>query len=257
MASELTAIVSDVHGNLHALQACLADASARGAGPIWCLGDIVGYGARPLECLQMLRERDALIIRGNHEQAVLDGAFGFNPLAAAAIHWTRNQLAREGGGSEALAFIAALPERIDTETAVLVHGSPAQPIDEYLFREDAIDRLPRGVDFSPKLARSFNRIDKPCFVGHTHVPGVIDGEMRWVAPGVNGGIYDTQGAKCLINVGSVGQPRDGDVRAAYALWDGRSVTFRRVEYDVRGTAEQIRAVRELPDLLAQRLLEGW
>ena len=257
MASETIAIVSDIHGNLLALQACLRDSEGRGATRIWCLGDVVGYGARPLECLRMLRERDALIIRGNHEQAVLDGAFGFNPLAAAAIHWTRAQLAQDGNGSEALAFLGKLPERIDTETAVLVHGSPAQPIDEYLFREDAIDRLPRGVDFSPKLARSFNRIDRPCFVGHTHVPGVIDGDMRWVAPGNNGGVYDTGGRKCLINVGSVGQPRDGDVRAAYALWDGRAVTFRRVEYDVRGTADQIRAVPELPDLLAQRLLEGW
>src|SRR5262245_36494047 len=102
MANEPTAIVSAIHGNLLALQACLADAAARGATRVWCLGDIVGYGARPLECLQLLRDRDALIIRGNHEQAVLDGAFGFNPLAAAAIHWTRNQLARAGAGSETL-----------------------------------------------------------------------------------------------------------------------------------------------------------
>jgi diadenosine tetraphosphatase ApaH/serine/threonine PP2A family protein phosphatase len=254
-AGSLFALVSDVHGNEQALRACLADADGRGATQLWCLGDVMGYGARPMECLALLRERGAVMIRGNHEQAVLDGPFGFNPLAAAAIRWTRGQA--EARGSEPLAYLRALPERVDTPAATLVHGSPAQPLDEYVFAEDALDNLPHGVDYSPKLARSFRLIDRPCFVGHTHVPGVIRGDMTWGAPTAGGGQFDTRGAPCLVNVGSIGQPRDGDLRASYALFDGQTVTFRRVAYDVQAAAHDILATRALPPVLAQRLLEGW
>jgi diadenosine tetraphosphatase ApaH/serine/threonine PP2A family protein phosphatase len=257
MAHAKVAIVSDIHGNLRALQACLDDAAAQGAERLWCLGDVVGYGARPMECLAIIRERDAVLIRGNHEQAVLDGPLGFNPLAAAAIQWTRTQLENGGTGGEALEFLRALPERVDTEAAVLVHGSPASPVDEYLFPEDALDQLPRGLDYSPKLARCFGLIDRPCFVGHTHVPGIITRDMRWTSPADCGGVWETGGLACIINVGSVGQPRDGDVRAAYAIFDGETATLRRVPYDVQGTVDEILAVPDLPDLLAHRLLEGW
>ncbi len=249
------AIVSDVHGNLQALRACLADADAQGAAQLWCLGDVMGYGARPMECLTLLRERNAVTIRGNHEQAVLDGPFGFNPVAAAAIRWTRRQA--EAQGREPLDYLRALPERVDAPQATLVHGSPAQPLDEYLFSEDAIDHLPHGQDYSPKLARSFRLIDRPCFVGHTHVPGAIRGDLTWRSPADLGGTFDTQGAACLVNVGSVGQPRDGDVRSCYALFDGRTLTWRRVPYDVQAAVDDILATRALPPLLAQRLLEGW
>ncbi len=257
MAGTNIALISDIHGNREALTACLADAEAQGASGVWCLGDIIGYGARPLECLALVRARAEHVIRGNHEQAVLDGAFGFNPLAAAAVDWTRAQLASAHHDGDPLAWVRKLPERIDTEIAVLVHGSPAQPVDEYLFPEDALDHLPRRQDYSPKLARSFRLIDRPCFVGHTHVPGVIDDEMRWISPHDCGGEHDTRGRACIVNVGSVGQPRDGDLRASYALFDGRTVRFRRVAYDVQVTAAEIRSVPQLPDLLAQRLLEGW
>jgi diadenosine tetraphosphatase ApaH/serine/threonine PP2A family protein phosphatase len=253
----LIAIVSDIHGNREALVACLADARERGAERIWCLGDVVGYGARPVECLSMLRELDAVMIRGNHEQAVLDGPYGFNPLAAAAIAWTRDQVIDAAEHGALLAVLDELPERIDTDTAVLVHGSPAQPVDEYLFPEDALDHLPHGRDYSPKLARSFKKIDRPCFVGHTHVPGVITPEMTWLSPEERDMVYDTQGQPCIVNVGSVGQPRDGDIRASYALFDGRVVTWRRIHYDVDVTVREIREQPMLPDLLAQRLLEGW
>lgn len=253
----MIAIVSDIHGNREALVACLADARAQGAERTWCLGDVVGYGARPVECLAMLRELNATMIRGNHEQAVLKGTYGFNPIAAAAITWTREQVIDAAEHGELLAFLDALPERVDTDTAILVHGSPAQPVDEYLFPEDALDHLPRSRDFSPKLARCFQLIDKPCFIGHTHMPGVITPEMTWVSPDDCDGRYDTAGQPCIINVGSVGQPRDGDIRASYAMFDGRVVTFRRVEYDVEVTVREIREQERLPDILAQRLLEGW
>jgi len=247
-------LLSDIHGNLPALEAVLEACSLR-TDVLWCLGDVVGYGARPLQCLALLRERAAVMIRGNHEQAVLDGTFGFKPLAAAAIRWTRAQFEAQGG--EALAHLRALPERVDAPSATLVHGSPAQPLDEYVFAEDAIDHLPHGLDYSPKLARSFRLIDRPCFVGHTHVAGVIRGDLTWGAPSDIGGSYDTRGAPCIVNVGSVGQPRDGDTRASYALFDGQVVTFRRVEYDVEAAARDILATRALPPVLAQRLVEGW
>ena len=109
----------------------------------------------------------------------------------------------------------------------------------------------------PKIARCLERVEQPCFVGHTHVPGVIDEESRWTSPlGCEAG-YDTKGARCFVNVGSVGQPRDGDRRASYALWDGRVVNFRRVEYDVAAAAELIFAAEGLPDMLGHRLLEAW
>ena len=250
----LIAIVSDIHGNLPALEAVLADARERGAEKYWCLGDIVGYGANPSECLTILRELCQVIIRGNHEQAVLDGPYGFNPLAAAAIRWTREELGHVDGH---LPFIADLPERIDTDHAVLVHGSPSHPLDENLFREDTLDHLPRNRDYSPKLARCFRHIDRPCFVGHTHIPGVIDGEFRWTSPEECDSSYDTGGLPCIINVGSVGQPRDGNVKASYALFDGQVVTFRRVIYDVESAARAIIGTRDLPDPLGRRLVEGW
>jgi len=252
------AIISDIHGNLGALTAVLEDARSHGAEVFWCLGDVVGYGARPLECLALVRDTCSAIIKGNHEQAVIDGPAGFNPLASAAIHWTQGQLCRESTlVPDAMQFIAGLDTRLDFPDATLVHGSPQHPLDEYLFREDTFDYLPRGRDFSPKLTNCFALIDRPCFVGHTHVPGVIDAQMSWTEPADCDDRFDTEGKPCFVNIGSVGQPRDGDRRASYVLWDGRNVFFRRVEYDVEASAEQIFQAGELPDMLGKRLLEAW
>ena len=254
----LVAIVSDVHGNLQALNAVLEDAHSAGVDHFWCLGDILGYGAKPLECLEILRDLDASIIRGNHEQAVIDGPVGFNPIAAAAITWTQEQIKSQGNtDSDPIGFICDLDQRIDMESATLVHGSPAHPIDEYLFREDTLEHLPPTRDFSPKLARCFRLIDRPCFVGHTHIPGVITPDMQGVSPDDCHGKYFTEGLASLINVGSTGQPRDGDVRASYALWDGKTVRFRRVAYDFEAAASDIFDIPDLPDDLGRRILEGW
>ncbi len=251
------AIVSDIHGNLPALEAVLDDARANGVSDVWCLGDVVGYGAQPIECLERLLDAEAVIIMGNHEQAVLDEPYGFNPLAAAAIRWTRARL--EANGNH-LNVLRELPRRHDDDSAILVHGSPNHPVEEYLFREETLDHLPRNRDFSPKLAQCFRKVDRPCFIGHTHVPGAINLDMTWTAPEDVNGDYDTESnpdGRCIVNVGSVGQPRDGDTRASYALFDGRTVHWRRVRYDVEAAAQSIFETPELPDPLGQRLIEGW
>jgi len=254
----LTALLSDIHANWPALEEVVADARRAGAERFLCLGDIVGYGAQPLECLELVRELSPVVLMGNHEEAIIEGPYGFNPLASAAIHWTRRTLeAASARMPDVLSWIASLPVRVDLQEALLVHGSPSHPTEEYLFREDTLDYLPRQQDYSPKLTRCFRGLDRPCFVGHTHVPGVIDHALKWIAPTDCGEVYDTDGAPCFINVGSVGQPRDGDLRASYALFDGRQVRFRRVPYDVHRAAQRIFAERDLPDVLGQRLLEGW
>ncbi len=254
----LTAIISDIHSNMQALEAVVVDARREGAERFWCLGDIIGYGAQPIECLEIVREISSRTIKGNHEQAVLDGPFGFNPLASAAILWTRHCV-EEGNGHmrDGMEYLGSLGERVDEDDATLVHGSPSHPLDEYLFREDTLEFLPQAHEERSKLTRSFELVDRPCFVGHTHVPGIIDGELHWVSPAGCRDGYDTMGKPCFVNVGSVGQPRDGVRDASYALWDGRVVRFRRVPYDVGAAAERIFAERDLPDMLGQRLLEAW
>ena len=253
-----TAFVSDIHANLPALKAVLEDAQAQGAEQFICLGDVVGYGAQPLECLELVREHCGVFLKGNHEEAVIEGPYGFNPFASAAIHWTRDALEAAGDRMpDALVYLATLPERVPLDHILLVHGSPSFPTEEYLFREDTLDYQARRQDYSPKLTRCFKDLDKPCFVGHTHVPGVIDAEFKWVSPEACESRYETRGKPCFVNVGSVGQPRDGDLRASYGLFDGEVLEFRRVEYDVESAARRIFEQPELPDILGQRLLEGW
>ena len=158
----LTAIISDIHSNTQALEAVLDDAREQGAERYWCLGDIIGYGAQPIECLAIVREISSQTIRGNHEQAVLDGPTGFNPLASAAITWTAAQI-KQGAHlmNDGLEYLQSLEERKDLETATLVHGSPSHPLDEYLFREDTLEYLPQRMEERPKIARCLERVEQP------------------------------------------------------------------------------------------------
>ena len=148
----LSAIISDIHGNMQALEAVVVDARREGAERFYCLGDIIGYGAQPVECLEIVREISSATIQGNHEHAVLHGPAGFNRLASEAVHWTRRQL--EDGCdrmTDGLDYIGGLGDRADLEQCTLVHGSPRHPRDEYLFREDTIEFLPQRQDFTTKL----------------------------------------------------------------------------------------------------------
>lgn len=248
----MDAFLSDIHGNLCALEAVLDEMTRLGVRRIFCLGDVVGYGPSPRECIQRAMGFD-LCLRGNHEAALLFAPEDFNPHARAALEWTRDRLNASEYPREmnhALwRWLDSLPEQYRTEEALLVHGSPRDPVREYM--------LPHDVRDTEKMAQVFARMDRPlCLVGHSHVPGIFTEDLRFISPNAVGGTWKPEGGKVLVNVGSVGQPRDGDPRACFVTRDGGTLRFHRVPYDVRDTAERILGTGTLPGILAYRLEEG-
>ncbi|MGZ4291098.1 MAG: metallophosphoesterase family protein [Gaiellaceae bacterium] len=236
------AVISDIHGNLPALEAVLAEIDGEGVDEMWCLGDVVGYGPWPNECCELVRERAAVSLCGNHDLAVL-GALDvreFTGDAAAAARWTAGVL-REGP-REWLASLAPSGRR---GAAELFHASPRDPVWEYVLSEQAA------------LAGLLVTEAPLVLVGHSHVPLALgwDGEelTGGLAPGGTSEAFGTQ--RWLVNPGSVGQPRDGDARAAWLLLDDGRGTFRRVQYEVARTQKEIRD-RNLPETLASRLAHG-
>jgi predicted phosphodiesterase len=238
------AVLSDIHANLVALDAVLDDLSTLAAvDETWVCGDIVGYGPQPNEVIDRLRERAAQAVMGNHDGAavgVVDTAW-FNDAAAAAIAWTATELT-----PDARAFLAGLPERRVDGELTAVHGSPRDPIWEYITSSDVA---------RANLAAYETRL---CLFGHTHLPiayveteGGMDAVAAELAP------MPLPGGRLLLNPGSVGQPRDGDPRSSYAVLDlgEASVTFRRVPYDIERT-QQLMRERHLPSWLVERLSHG-
>ncbi len=255
-----TAVISDVHGNAEALKTVLADIERRGIKRIICLGDTVGYGPEPLPCVDMVRAKCAWCLMGNHDFGVLYEPTNFNPGAESAAFWTREQFAKEPDEkllAERYDFLGKLRVRVvdtppDGKFPILaVHGSPRRPINEYIFPDDAIN--------SPdKLESIFERVDKVCIVGHTHVPGVFTDEPDFYPPSELGdsSYKFMEGEKAVINVGSVGQPRDMDPRACYVILHPDRAEFVRVQYDIDVTANKIRAIPALSPWLAERLYDG-
>jgi diadenosine tetraphosphatase ApaH/serine/threonine PP2A family protein phosphatase len=252
----MIAILSDIHGNLEGLQAVLTDAKDHGAEAIYCLGDVIGYGPNPRECLDLaLGFRHTVL--GNHDQGALFDPFCFSGPAERAIFWTREQLESTSEPrirrERRWEFLAERP-RIHTENGCLfVHGSARNPLNEYVFPEDV---------YNPhKMDSIFALVERCAFQGHTHVPGIflespdID-DYEYLAPEDIHFVHRLNGRKTLCNVGSVGQPRDGDPRSCYVLFDGESIRFRRVAYDVEATRQKIYAIPELDRVLGDRLLEG-
>ena len=245
------AILSDIHGNLAALRAVLGDLGSVDA--VWCLGDVVGYGPDPNQCVDLIRQTAAVCLAGNHDHAA-SAQFdleAFNPDAAKAILWTRQQLT-----SQNLDYLAGLPSLQQVDQITLAHGSPRDPIWEYVLSvRTAQENFPH---FRTAL----------CLVGHTHHPAVfrqMDGTVRQLAVtagvplslGTGGAGVARGAARCLINPGSVGQPRDGDPRSSYLILDTAAQTARfvRVEYRVEET--QTRMLRaHLPARLITRLEYG-
>jgi diadenosine tetraphosphatase ApaH/serine/threonine PP2A family protein phosphatase len=237
------AILSDIHGNLEALRAVLADCAETADG-VLCLGDTVGYGADPVPCVELVADRAQTIVGGNHEYAVTGRLelTWFNRYARAAAEWTRERL-----DDDHRAWLSALPLVTELADATLVHASPAQP-DEWEYLVTAEDGFAAFAHFATRW----------CFVGHSHVPGAwslgSSGPEHY--PG-GVGLTMESGRRYLVNVGSVGQPRDRDPRAAYALWDSETgaLEIRRVLYDVT-TARRKIAEAGLPRFLADRLAAG-
>jgi diadenosine tetraphosphatase ApaH/serine/threonine PP2A family protein phosphatase len=249
------AIISDIHANLEALNTVLADIDARNIETIYCLGDIIGYGPDPGECLDVVMQRAKLSLCGNHDHAVFYEPANFNAAAERAAFWTRTALEEETDAAKRnrrWKFLASLSPRIEMNGIVFVHGSPRKPINEYLFPDDVYTN-------PQKLLANFERMNKlTCFCGHTHVPGVFVDDPYFEPPDELGDsrTYAIGDEKAIINVGSVGQPRDRDPRASYVIVRDDEVEFIRVEYDIDVTVRKIRENPLLDDFLGTRLYEG-
>jgi diadenosine tetraphosphatase ApaH/serine/threonine PP2A family protein phosphatase len=240
------AIIADIHANLAAFTAVLDDIERRGGTEeVWCLGDVVGYGPDPHQCIELLRQLKHICVAGNHDWAAIGkiSTSDFNFEAAAACHWTTQQL-----NPEDIDYLGSLPLVIERGDFTLVHGSPREPIREYLLSTDAAE---------DNLAYFQSRF---CLVGHSHVPLVFEYNEA-EACSLNEFPSDSEIAlaknRLIINPGSVGQPRDGDPRASYAIYDSenRAVTHYRVSYDIEATQVNMMEYR-LPMRLATRLSYG-
>jgi predicted phosphodiesterase len=253
------AILSDIHANLPALEAVLADVESAGLKELWCLGDVVGYGADPDQCTSLVAERCTLCLVGNHDLAVLGELddSSFSPAAAAAVRWTR-----ETAKPETIEFLSGLKPADESHEVALYHASPRDPVWEYVLWPDQAAEC---------IAAQAARVS---LVGHSHVALFFvmpdDGnptpplgqtvQPERVAKGAQAGAgtrLDLSEGRWLVNPGSVGQPRDGDPRAAWLeldtdVWEA---TYHRVEYEIDRAADAI-AANELPEHLAKRLYVG-
>jgi predicted phosphodiesterase len=243
------AIISDIHGNIEALTAVLDDIRMQDVSKICCLGDVIGYGPNPRECIDACRNFEFTLL-GNHDNGALFDPDGFSSGAEKAIFWTRRQLEDKTipGAEERWEFLAQLPRTVRDREFMFVHGSPRSPLNEYVFPEDIYNQR--------KIERIFGFIQRYCFQGHTHVPGVFTENCRFYSPGEISNRYTLGEQKLMINVGSVGQPRDCDPRSSYVILSENEIEFRRVNYDPRPTREKILNEPDLDNFLGERLLEG-
>ncbi|MGA9115269.1 MAG: metallophosphoesterase family protein [Bacteroidota bacterium] len=235
------AIMSDIHSNLPALEAVLQRIETLGADALHCLGDIVGYGPFPEECIGLVGARCDVVVRGNHDSGLLGetSVEDFNSMGRLALEWTRDRVS-----AASLTYLRGLPLVCRREEVTFVHSSPASP-----------ERWPYvfSLTDAEEAFRAFTT--RLCFVGHTHVPVVVGEDLSVNSFGPPGRTEDR--ARFLVNVGSVGQPRDGDPRAAFGLLDIEAWTYEtvRVEYDIPKTQAAIRKAG-LPAPLARRLSRG-
>jgi diadenosine tetraphosphatase ApaH/serine/threonine PP2A family protein phosphatase len=240
------AILGDIHSNLAAFEAVLSDADDRGGfDKIWCLGDVVGYGPDPNECIERLRQLEHVCIAGNHDWAAIGNmdTADFNPVAALACKWTAQQLTAEN-----IEYLKSLPLKICQNNFTLVHGSPREPIWEYLL----------SIEGAQENFAHFET--NYCLVGHSHVPLIfelIDSEADYKIFSEETDL-ELGEIRMIINPGSVGQPRDGDPRASYVLYDASAgiVHHYRVEYDIPATQKKMEE-HGLPAPLILRLNLGW
>ncbi len=259
----MKAIISDIHANIEAFRAVLADIDSRSIHKILCLGDVIGYGPNPTECMALAKSlvdqgRLQTILMGNHEEAVLNGAFGFHPAAKEAIDWTRAQLKPRwyhfGGKKARWELLKTLPLTFNEDGILYVHGSPRDPTMEYVLRSDTEDLF---GEVPEKIHQIFHAIESLCFIGHTHDPGIITEDSRFLRPDEVGMKFQVEsGSKYIVNVGSVGQPRDKNPRACYVTFDGKTIEYHPNENETKKTADKIRKIPQLDNRNADRLELG-
>jgi predicted phosphodiesterase len=249
------AIISDLHSNRGAIEAVLADIEEQGVDEIVCLGDVVGYGPDPEAAIDRTEATCRFTLSGNHDHAVLTQAERFNPLAEEAVEFTRRVLKPGhisfGRKKARWQFLEECPTRRTEGDVLYVHGSPRDDRNEYILESDIVFGQ---VD---KIKEIFAMVPRLLFVGHTHVPGVITTEMVFHHPDNEHARFDfAPGESYIVNVGSVGQPRDGDNRACYVIFDGEGATYRRVAYDFETTMREMARVGPISREAADRLAFG-
>ncbi|MFN0207517.1 MAG: metallophosphoesterase family protein [Planctomycetota bacterium] len=259
----MIALISDIHSNREALDAVLGVIDRTpGIDKIYCLGDVIGYGPEPEYCVDKIRERCEICLLGNHDEALFNGAHDFNPYARAAIEFTskrmRPGLLSTGVKRARWDYLKSRPTSHRLGRYLFVHASPRDPVREYVLATD-------GLLNPEKLEAIFRTYEGACFVGHTHQPGVFRRNLRFeLPPGPALGTREeewvnlVEGETVLVNVGSVGQPRDGDNRACFAILnqENGNMQWIRVPYEFTKTMDKIRATAGLDEILARRLAIG-
>ena len=249
------ALISDIHGNLEALEAIFEHIDGQGIEDIFCLGDVVGYGPDPEACVDLVRDRCRWCLSGNHDYAVLTQALGFNPVAKQSINCIRERMKPRyfamSKKAERWRFLEELLLSRQEGDVLFVHGSPRDERNEYITMHD--------VAFGPtgKMVEIFSLVPRLLFVGHTHRPGAITADCEWITPpDVDYQLDVSDGAQYIINVSSVGQPRDRDSRTCYATVDGDVITWHRLEYDYEATMAKIIELACVDRVCADRLALG-
>ncbi len=253
---EPIAILSDIHGNLEAAEAVFNDIAAQGIARVLNLGDTVGYGPDPEACVDLAAIRCQWNLCGNHDYAVLHDAEGFNPIARAAVDYVRSRMKpspqrQDDDMLRRWQFLENLEPLYEEESFEAMHASPRQPITEYV--------LPSDPEMDPRKIREIFAAmsHRVAFIGHTHFPGIIEEEREgFLMPQMFEQIYRLGKRRAIVNVGSVGQPRDRDTRCCYVIFDGETVVYRRVAYDIETTVAKVRRCGGLHEVCGLRLREG-
>jgi diadenosine tetraphosphatase ApaH/serine/threonine PP2A family protein phosphatase len=244
------AIISDIHGNLEALEAVLREIRHQGIDEILCLGDIVGYGPDPVACTDLVKKNCSQVLMGNHDWAVLNSPVGFNTLATAMVYKTKEWMRITDESSEEdkarWNFLSQLPLSAEMDGTFMVHASPRAELSEYI--------LPSDVSHDPeKFTEIFSMIDRLCLVGHSHVPCCITEDLELTLIRSDTCTVELDDRKRIINIGSVGQPRDGDNRACFATINDDVIHYTRVPYNYRRTMEKISKLGDEYQMLGYRL----
>ncbi|MHC4778454.1 MAG: metallophosphoesterase family protein [Planctomycetota bacterium] len=255
----MRALISDIHGNMEALTAVFEDMKKHGVDDVYFVGDLVGYGPEPEACVDLVTKKAAVGIKGNHDFALINGPYGFNYIAAEAIQCQRGTMLPKclimcQKKKSRWKYLDELPYDHTEGGTLYVHGSPLDPISDYVFCKKS-----QVMWNEEKILEILEMFGELMFCGHTHHPCIIREDLECQLPDELDYTADlSRSRKNIVNIGSVGQPRDHDTRACYVLWDQKkeTVTWRRVEYDFEATAKKIEAIDCIDNRCGERLKVG-